>query len=420
MSLQRQPAYEPPWPAATPVPTASTSQQARLPNKRRKPAAALLPRQTADPADVLQALINCQVFSGNEIVSCFPTSNTIIPQHQYVNFIWNSRRPEITNSGNGNVDVYLLHGDSLRPFLSWQDTPNPFGVSGRLATQVNDTWFGDNGLAWNGNNISYTYYFVLMPQGQALNSDLSPQATFTAVQTTYLDSVASSISSISASSVAAAASISSLSVASLSSLSFAASASSLALTPGSPSGSEGGVQNPNNGSNFPHWAIAVITVLGFLAILAGCILAFIIMRRLRRREESNKRDSLRSSQAPMMGVTHRDSPNSPLLGGVAGVAGHRTSSHLGHSVNADAASQHSHGTGEAGPFSSADAAIMADAFRKALRKPEFGKGTTPEEGDSPSQQEENDLMNQQLAEDGQDLRRVDSSREVNVQRRGDT
>jgi len=79
----------------------------------------------------------------------------------------------------------------------------------------------------------------------------------------------------------------------------------------------------------------------------------------------------------------------------------------------------SHGTGDAGPFSGADAAIMADAFRKALRKPDFAQGHTPEEGDSPSQPDDSDLMNRELAEDGRDLRKVESSREVNVERRDD-
>lgn len=67
--------------------------------------------------------------------------------------------------------------------MSWPNTANPFGVSGRLATQVNDTWFGNGGRAWNGKNISYSYYFVLVPQGVPLDSDAPPQATFTAIRT---------------------------------------------------------------------------------------------------------------------------------------------------------------------------------------------------------------------------------------------
>lgn len=114
-------------------------------------------------------------------------------------------------------------------------------------------------------------------------------------------------------------------------------------------------------------------------------------------------------------------PRSPLLGGAAGVGAgapgsvrHRASS----VVSPDAASSISHGgsAGEGGPFSGADAAIMADAFRKALRKPDFADNLV-EEGDSPGSQQPNngELMNRELAEEGRDIRSVESSRGVQVE-----
>jgi hypothetical protein len=75
-------------------------------------------------------------------------------------------------------------------------------------------------------------------------------------------------------------------------------------------------------------------------------------------------------------------------------------------------------SGEGGPFSGADAAIMADAFRKMLRKPDFaaiGEGDSPEsqaEGGAPTGQ---DVLNRELAEEGRDLRSVASSRGVTVE-----
>jgi hypothetical protein len=68
------------------------------------------------------------------------------------------------------------------------------------------------------------------------------------------------------------------------------------------------------------------------------------------------------------------------------------------------------------PFSGADAAIMADAFRKALRKPDFA-GRTIEEGDSPESQEQKELrlLSRELAEEGRDIRSVGSSRDVRVE-----
>jgi hypothetical protein len=59
------------------------------------------------------------------------------------------------------------------------------------------------------------------------------------------------------------------------------------------------------------------------------------------------------------------------------------------------------------PLTGADAAIMADAFHKALRKLDFA-GRTIEQGDSPEAQEpkEHRLLGCKLAEEGRDMRSV--------------
>jgi hypothetical protein len=71
---------------------------------------------------------------------------------------------------------------------------------------------------------------------------------------------------------------------------------------------------------------------------------------------------------------------------------------------------------EAGLFSGADAAIMADAFRMALRKPEFG-GTSESPEESPEEKAKNEaeLLNKELAEEGRDIRSVSTSRGVKVE-----
>lgn len=69
---------------------------------------------------------------------------------------------------------------------------------------------------------------------------------------------------------------------------------------------------------------------------------------------------------------------------------------------------------ESGLFSGADAAIMADAFRMALRKPEF-IGETPEESPEEKAKKEAELLNKELAEEGRDIRSVSSSRGVKVE-----
>jgi hypothetical protein len=71
--------------------------------------------------------------------------------------------------------------------------------------------------------------------------------------------------------------------------------------------------------------------------------------------------------------------------------------------------------GDSGPFSGADAAIMADAFRKALRKPDFA-GPPVDEADD---RRDDAIMNRELKEEGRDLRSVSSSRGVRVETLGD-
>lgn len=217
--------------------------------------------------------------------------------------------------------------------------------------------------------------------------------------------------------------MSSASIASSSSLAAASSASLTSLH--GPSGtsttsSSASVQQNNANSGFPHWAIAVIVILGFLAIVAGVTLVWLIMRRLRRREQVSNRGSMGSSSPMMANAQNPHSPQLPLLGGagLAAVVGGRTSSEHhrpGSIVSPDGASEvsrtHSLSVGDSGPFSGADAAIMADAFRKALRKPDFA-GPPVEEADD---HRDDAIMSRELKEEGRDIRSVSSSRGVRVE-----
>lgn len=71
---------------------------------------------------------------------------------------------------------------------------------------------------------------------------------------------------------------------------------------------------------------------------------------------------------------------------------------------------------DSAPFSGADAAVMANAFRDMLRKPNFVDRPV-EEGDSPDEQNvmPDALLNRELAEEGRDIRSVSSSRGVKVE-----
>lgn len=239
-----------------------------------------------------------------------------------------------------------------------------------------------------------------------------------ALETTFADSVAFSMStaSVASESSRSVASVSSVIAASISaSLATATPTGSQSSSPTSGPGS-GNVQNDGSGSSFPKWAIAVIVVLGALALLATGILIFFIMRRMRNRRGASlsHRGSMGSS-TPMMSHAQAHNTQSPLLGTAAlasaGMGSQRANSPDVH----DGASTMSRGSDSA-PFSGADAAVMANAFRDMLRKPNF-VDRPMEEGESPEDHPDipNALLNRELAEEGRDIRSVSSSRGVKVE-----
>jgi len=204
-----------PWPAQTPLPVPTSK-------RKRSSDLSLVPRQIADqgavgtscissshylglvlmslcPAD---AMLRCQVFSGNYIISCFPTADTVVPQHQWVSFVCtftlfppflsyiinthilsfagNSRRPELTQINR--VDIFLFHADSMTQVLHFPDVINPSDQAGIVRAQVNDSWWGDNGSNWAGTNISYPFYWVIIRSDSFLDGSEIPQSIFTAVR----------------------------------------------------------------------------------------------------------------------------------------------------------------------------------------------------------------------------------------------
>jgi hypothetical protein len=325
-------------------------------------------------------------------------------------FAGNTRRPELTQINL--VDIFLFRADSQEQILHFPNQTNPFNQAGLLHTQVNDTWFGADGLKWSGSNLSFPYYWVITRSDHALDGSQINQPIFTAVQTTVLDSVASSSSAA----AAASASSSSARAASLSSSSLSSAIAS----------SSGNVQRDSSSSSFPHWAIAVIVVLGFLAIAASCILVFFILRRLRRRRERDSNRNSMGSASPMLArdnnnqdmIQTYDSPQLPPHTGIQSSATGISPLIPSRNLTTDAASTTSE---SGGPLSGADAAIIAEAFRKKLRKPDFAAPSV-HEGDSPDTTGEHEteaaekvVLKRELAEEGRDIRVVSSSRGVKVE-----
>jgi len=389
-----------PWPAPT-----ATSSKPDPPNPSPLPTPSFTKRQNtviSDTSAVDQAKIDCQLYANNDNVTCYPTAGDQVLQHQWAAVVWNSRRPQIDQ--NNLIDIYLCNGDTAEVLFSVLGYTNPTGTAGELNLPVNDSWFGDKGATWqpNSGNFSYPFFWVITNQN-GLDGSQTTNPTFFAMQTTYADSVVASMSQSSISSLSTASSMSTASVASASNASASASHSV-------------SIQQASDSSPFPHWAIAVIVVLGFLAIVAGGALVWLVMRRLRQRERLAHRGSIGSSSPMIANVQNSNSPQLPLLAGAVVGGGGRTSSeqHRPSSiVSPDGVSEISraHSAGDQGPFSGADAAIMADAFSKALRKPEFADVPIEE----PEERREDTLINRELAEEGRDIRSVSSSRGVRVE-----
>lgn len=95
----------------------------------------------------------------------------------------NSRRPELTQINL--VDIYLFRGDSRQEVLSFRNQPNPSNQAGFVRAQVDDRWFGEDGLRWSeeSGNQSYPFYWVIIRSDSTLDGNEIPQPIFTAVRT---------------------------------------------------------------------------------------------------------------------------------------------------------------------------------------------------------------------------------------------
>ena len=119
------------------------------------------------------------------------------------------------------------------------------------------------------------------------------------------------------------------------------------------------------------------------------------------------------SESPMMAATTAD-PSSPITH-ESSYAGHQT---IPPTLVRSPPSIHSvHSKGTTDPMiSTNEAAFMADAFRKALRKPDF-TDRPQEEGESPEShavEADQQLLKSELAGEGRDIRSVGSERGVKV------
>ncbi|GAA5902307.1 uncharacterized protein JCM6883_001362 [Sporobolomyces salmoneus] len=408
-------------------------------------------------------------YVGNGILSCYPESNTTIVEGTYSKFIWNAQFP--TFIGAGDVDIYLYNANTEEIATSWLGVQNARGMIG--ITPDDEWWPQESAQEWfnSDRNQTIPYYFIVVDGDSELTGGETRQSTFTVIQTAPPSSLSSTLAILTASSLSSVSSISAASAsASLSSLSSELSASSVSASSASRSTttrSDGSLQPSEDGSGggpaIPKWAIAIIVILGFFALVGGAFAIFFCLGRARKRRRQNE-----AMLAARGGAGGTDTEREALSGaGEGGVGGAGTGTEDGFS-NSNASREPILGsspTNSGGGFSSLapamvgagaggaalgaiagrkeegdsedekqggldrnEAARMAEAFRAALRRPEFphhessgesGGGVMPTsredpgiegEGTSPGEEGEEgrgrELIEEELRSEGMSMRDV--------------
>ncbi|CAD6933238.1 unnamed protein product [Tilletia laevis] len=466
-------------------------------------------------------------YVGNAQLSCYPTAGLEVPQGRYSKFIWNPYYPLFIQQGY--VDVYLYRQDQDRIQTSWTSQQNQ---AGRISFMPSDSWWEDRPRAQNiqeGQNISWPFYFVVNPSGLDMDGKTVRQSTWNAIQTAVPAAIASSRSAAAAASASASAATATAAAATYAAISSSIAAQYSAelqstlnaqgftgtqtlvgslttvLSDGqtvvitatgrangtlSNSDGSGGAGNSSDdgGPGIPRWAIAVIVVLGLLAVAFVAGFVYFCMRKARRRTAatggSHAPRQSTGSGSPMMrdigglgAAGSLDGAMSPIgtqthsLRALSTAGGPDSSIGFGSAALAAEAGAAGAASGAAGTgylqssrsfrssgdshlFSSEEASRMADAFRNALRKPEFTAGggfgasvdmesPREEDGDTPGADDDEHgspitgplgssgqqsspakvapaLLKQELASEGKDLRQVGDRKKAQYHDKGGT
>jgi hypothetical protein len=314
-------------------------------------------------------------------------SNRFTGNTRYVSFVG--------DDGNGNVTVILHNAETDVEVGNWTQ-PN---VLGRYSLPVEDSWFDARAITeWTGQDRNWTFYWEIIPSTHTIDGSEARQPTFVVVQTALPNSALSSSS------------------ASIISQSLASVSRAIASADASVDAGQQSLQSSRNDTFFPPWAIALIVILGVLSIVSILTLFFVLLRGVRRKRADYRRQSI-GSESPMIAepgnatspvTVHATGLSAPLSPPVRNAPSIRYNDSVASRTNSAAE----------GVITGTDAAIMADAFRKALRKPDFAD-RPQEEGESPETNGEVNetealLLNRELAEEGHNIRSVSSEKGVKV------
>lgn len=308
----------------------------------------------------------------------------------------------VGDNDDGQVTLILKNAETDVQVGNW----TRLNKLGRFSIAIDDSWWDERAVSeWRGQSRNWYFYWQIIPSTHRIDGGEARQPTFTVVQTALPNSVISSSS----------ASLISRSLASASSSIAAEESQSLQSAQQS---RDAALQSSHDNEQFPAWAIALVVVLGVISLISILTLIFVLLRGARSRRA--RRRSSMGSRSPMMEAVRE--PLSPGTAGPNSPVVLPPPVRQAPSIRYDGASvtsgSHSPGGGAdaAGVITSTDAAIISDAFRKALRKPDFAD-RPQEEGESPESQPnapEDPLMKRELAEEGKNLRSVSSERGVKV------
>ncbi len=177
----------------------------------------------------------------------------------------------------------------------------------------------------------------------------------------------------------------------------------------------------SNGLAIPVYAIVLISVLGFFALLGVLVVAYFLSRAARKRRERAAAWGSYGSSSPMMRGVDGGSVDDGGAGFGSSAGAGAAGAGAGAAAAAAAARSRSSGSShDSHPFSSDEATRMADAFRNALRKPEFpaafsSDNNSPNEGDELRSSPElrptpASVMRDELASEGKGLKAVERGR----------
>ncbi|CAB4477541.1 uncharacterized protein OCT59_013106 [Rhizophagus irregularis] len=329
---------------------------------------------------------------------CSPEEGSEYKVGQIVNLSWNPYNPSLAIETE--VEVYLLRQQQntsgiedtiiLNPKISTAYLLEPIEENS-IDFTVESGWFPDYNNSIPNENSKHTFVFRVIPKGhyENLNLDIYKSKEFIAIESKPT--------------------LKSEPVASISVKTVQAAAPTNTVTPPINSGDQ---KKDKSEKNVFNVFIAVASVAAFLAFIA-----IVIAIRNRKRVNNQTKQSLSnlsmSSSTPMItplsigkfGSNNRDS-ESP----VEAESIHSTTP----LANKDEMrlNPKSKVSFENQPISASDAALLSDAFRKVLRKPDW-KPEDDEDDDTNLSQEERlrrreakELMKKELAEEGTDLQNI--------------